>query len=85
MLLPSPGFCPISIRPDAHLAELPDCPHPQIPERKEVLRIHAAEGSRSGGAFWAEMLAPRGEDLVHKSLRSERQAIGKVAHPAGFS
>ena len=27
------------------------------------------------------MLAPRGEDFVHKRLRPQRQAIGKIAHP----
>ncbi len=46
------------------------------------MRFHAAERSRSAGAFWPEMFAPRSEDLVHKSLGSERQAIGKVTHPA---
>ena len=44
--------------------------------------FHAAQGAGSGRAFGAKMVAPGRKDFVHKSLRSQRQAIGKVAHPA---
>ncbi len=66
----------------ARAADLPHRTHAQIAEGAEAVGFDAAESARPGRPLRPKMLVPRGEDLVPRGLRPQRQAIGKVTHPA---